>query len=262
MTEELKQKIIAYYTQYYRDDCSLKDWEKRVEDRLNEEHSELIKMQKLQQLLGLKFHNQKHFICGAGTGGLGVVLHRNFNCDVYGIEPSNQEFEIIQDKCQDVGIDPTHFRREFGEKISFADNEFDFVHCYTVLEHVQDISECINEMIRITKPGGRIYIHTPNYSYPYEPHYKIVFPTFLPKFFGRYYLRLLGKSPIFLNTVNYITERYTNKILAKKNKIYWFRMYHSLEEVSKGRFSKLFNYLKVKKFIYPHQEILIIKLSA
>lgn len=258
MNKALREKMIAYYTKYYRDDCSLPDWQKRVEARLEEEKLDSERMKDLQALLHLSFYNQKQCIVGAGTAGLALVLKRTYHCDVYGVEPSEEEFSIIEERCREEGINPEHFKKERGEKMSFPDNEFDVVHCITVLEHVQSIEQCIHEMLRVVKPGGYIYIDTPNYAFPYEAHYKIVFPTFLPKFFGYVYLRLLGKSPQFLKTVNFITPRTIDTLLAKRDDVVWMRLYRPQRSAT-GRFARILNYLKFKRFIYANQEIIIQK---
>ncbi len=110
--------------------------------------------------------------------------------------------------------------KEYCEKTSFPDDEFDFVYCFTVLEHVNDISKCIDEMIRILKPGGTIYINTPNYQFPYERHYKIPFPTFFPKIFGYIFLRILNRPTKYFNkNIKYSTVKKLNKILSKKSNI-------------------------------------------
>ncbi len=258
MNDSISQKMRAYYTKYYRDECCLPDWEKRVEHRLHEEDDEVIKMNKLQLLLRSTFAGQKHCIVGAGTGGLAITLTERFGCEVYGVEPSDEEMTIIQERNALAGIPAEHFKKEFGERMSFPDNTFDVVHCYTVLEHVQNVDGCLSEMIRVTKPGGFIYISTPNYAYPYEGHYKIIFPTFLPKFFGSLYLRLLGKSPAFFRSVNLLTERYVNRLLLPKKGIHWFRVYHPYPRVS-GKLAGLLNYLIFNRFVYPKQEIIITK---
>lgn len=247
-----------YYTKYYRDECCLPQWQKNVEARLHEEDDELKKMKELETLLGVSFQGQRHCIIGAGTGGLAVVLKNYFQVEVFGVEPSDQEFEIILERARAENIPTSNFHKVGGEKTPFESNYFDVVHCFTVLEHVQDVEKCIDEMLRIVKPGAKVYINTPNYAYPYERHYKIPFPTFLPKIFGKIYLVLLRKSPVFLNTVNYITEKSTNKILLRKTGFVWFRLYRPKTK-NKGFLNKFFNYLLFSRFVYSNQEIILLK---
>lgn len=257
-SQNLKNKITAYYERYYHS-CGLKDFKERALSRLNEEEMESIRMARLQGLLNKRFERgQKHFIFGAGTGGLAVILKKEFGCDIFGIEPCDDEFDIIKEKLLQAGIASDGFKKEFGEKLSFADNQFDFVHCFTVLEHVQNVEKCISEMIRITKPGGYIYINTPNYRYPTERHYKIIFPIFLPKPFGYLYLLLRRKPPGFLKSLNYITENKLNKILNKQKDIYWIRIYKPLKK-QKGLKGLFFSFFQIFGFVYPNQEIIIKK---
>jgi ubiquinone/menaquinone biosynthesis C-methylase UbiE len=48
-------------------------------------------------------------------------------------------------------------------KMNFADSEFDLVHCSHVVEHLdyEGISDSLDEMFRILKPGGHLIIRSP-----------------------------------------------------------------------------------------------------
>jgi SAM-dependent methyltransferase len=48
----------------------------------------------------------------------------------------------------------------------FADNEFDEIVCFHVIEHVPDVMAFVTELHRITKPGGRMKFVTPHYTNP------------------------------------------------------------------------------------------------
>ena len=48
----------------------------------------------------------------------------------------------------------------------FEDNEFDFVISRHVVEHVPDVVAFVEELWRITKPGGRIKLVAPHYTNP------------------------------------------------------------------------------------------------
>jgi len=256
-SKKLQIKIHDYYINYYKNDCSLKDFERRAKNRLNEEKDEERKLNKLEKIIGEDFNNKKHFIFGAGTGGLWIVLAKKYNSFVWWIEPNKEAFQILTKKFKETKIKTWDFKNEWWENLSFESNYFDICHCYTVLEHVSGIEVCIDEMIRIIKPWWKIYIHTPNYKFPYEWHYKIMFPTFLPKFLIKIYLLILWKSPRFLNTLNFVTEKSINKILVKKQNIIRYRIYKP--KIIKNIIEKILFWLF---FIYPHQEIIIMKKEA
>ena len=44
------------------------------------------------------------------------------------------------------------------EKLTYADNFFDVVHCANALDHTVNALAAVKEMIRICKPGGWVYI--------------------------------------------------------------------------------------------------------
>ena len=57
-----------------------------------------------------------------------------------------------------------------SEQLPFAGDSFDTVLSNEVLEHVDDDRQALAEMVRITRPGGRILIFCPNRWYPVEQH--------------------------------------------------------------------------------------------
>ena len=46
--------------------------------------------------------------------------------------------------------------------LPYAKDSFDFVWCSEVIEHLNDPVFSLNELIRVTRPGGRIVLTTPN----------------------------------------------------------------------------------------------------
>ena len=63
-------------------------------------------------------------------------------------------------KAQLFGIDKERVINAVAENLPFEDNTFDFIFCYTVIEHVQNVEMAIEEMIRVTKKNGYIYYIT------------------------------------------------------------------------------------------------------
>lgn len=57
-----------------------------------------------------------------------------------------------------------------GEHIPFAAGSFDTVLSHEVLEHVVDDRRALQEMLRVTRVGGRILLFCPNRWYPFETH--------------------------------------------------------------------------------------------
>lgn len=59
-----------------------------------------------------------------------------------------------------------------GKKIPFPDNHFDAVVCFEVFEHIFNLDEVLNEIRRVTKPGGKILATIPfawdEHEQPYD----------------------------------------------------------------------------------------------
>jgi ubiquinone/menaquinone biosynthesis C-methylase UbiE len=50
-----------------------------------------------------------------------------------------------------------------AQQLPFADRSFDIVISCETIEHVPDAQGALNEMYRVTQPGGRLFLTTPNY---------------------------------------------------------------------------------------------------
>lgn len=82
---------------------------------------------------------------------------------VFGVEIEADRSREARDRAQGVV-------RAVGETLPLADNTFDVVFSHEVLEHVADDLLCAREMVRVTRPGGRIVIFVPNRAYFFETH--------------------------------------------------------------------------------------------
>lgn len=61
----------------------------------------------------------------------------------------------------------------FEQPLPFEDNQFDLIWCSEVIEHIKNVENLVDEMRRITNPGGRIITTTPNSAFWL---YKILMP--------------------------------------------------------------------------------------
>jgi len=64
----------------------------------------------------------------------------------------------------------------------YNDKSFDVVFSNSVIEHIESIEDrqkMGNEVMRI---GKRFFVQTPNYYFPFEPHFLLPFFQYLPKF--------------------------------------------------------------------------------
>jgi len=144
--------------------------------------------------------------------------------DVEGVEPEKWKLEFLKKKIIEKNY-PLDWEKKifpsFGENLPFDDEYFDVCSTYQTLEHVSNVQECLVEMLRVTKKGGGLHIICPDYRSTFEGHYRISWLPLFPRPLAKIYLRLRGKNPNYLDTINYVTEKririILNKIATEKN---------------------------------------------
>jgi SAM-dependent methyltransferase len=69
-------------------------------------------------------------------------------------------YEVVSVDLQP--LDPSVIRHDANDSFPFSDATFDVVWCTEVIEHVKDPSFTLAEIRRILKPGGSLFMTTPN----------------------------------------------------------------------------------------------------
>jgi SAM-dependent methyltransferase len=78
--------------------------------------------------------------------------------------------------------------------IPYGDETFDVVVLNHVYEHIPDAGRAFDEVWRILRPGGIVYVASPNRLAAIEPHHKLVGLSWLPGRAADLYLRAAGKG--------------------------------------------------------------------
>lgn len=136
--------------------------------------------------------------------------------DVHGVEPEEWKREYFQKKIF-VSNYPCQWNDRIiyavGEALPFEDESFDLITTYQTLEHVQDVNGCIQEMLRVLKHGGVLYVRAPDYNCFFEPHYRVPFLPKMNKVLAARYLKFIGRPLLGLETLKWTTEKDVIKFL-------------------------------------------------
>lgn len=209
---ELGDRLRRYYTTYYRDVLGIPDWATLVDLREDEERQERGRLDRLRRLLGDGIATGRRLLnVGCGTGGFDLVA-QEAGLHTVGVDADAEAIAICGLKRERKrGL----FVQAVAERLPFPDRTFDVVHCFSAIEHVDSVEQTVAEMVRVTRPGGFIYVHTPNAWSWYEGHYKIFWMPFLPRPLGRLYLRLRGRPPAYLSTLKRLTPNALRRAFAR-----------------------------------------------
>jgi ubiquinone/menaquinone biosynthesis C-methylase UbiE len=92
-----------------------------------------------------------------GTGETACWLAETFGCRVVGIDATELQIRRAQEKKAQRGL-PVAFVQADAHQLPFADGTFDVVIAEAILCFL-DIARALKEMVRVTRPGGRVGIH-------------------------------------------------------------------------------------------------------
>ena len=207
---ELRDRVRRYYTSYYRDVLGIPDWAVLVGLREDEERQERGRLDRLRRLLGGDVRGRLLNV-GCGTGGFNLVVEEAGARPV-GVDADAEAIAICALKQEKGG---GAFVRAAAERLPFPDGTFDVVYCFSSIEHVESVEESVAEMVRVTRRGGLIYVHTPNAWSWYEGHYKLLWAPFLPAALGRLYLRARGRPSEYLATLRRLTPGGIRRAFAR-----------------------------------------------
>jgi len=121
---------------------------------------EIIKEIKYQKI---PINNLRVLELAAGVGGYSTTLYRSckkfVSSDIYRFPDYNQH----------PFIDYTIF--DASKKYPFNDNSFDFIFCSSLIEHIENPIYMMQEIKRVLKGNGYLYISYPPFYSPYGGHY-------------------------------------------------------------------------------------------
>lgn len=196
---EVRARLEAYYTRYYRDTLGLPAWRDHVAVRLDDGAHEGRRLRRLEDMLGGSVRGARLLNIGCGTGGFNVVAEAA-GARTWGVDEDPRAVDIARRRL------PGHrVLCARAETLPFADESFDLVYCYSVLEHVEDARASLAEAVRVLRRGGRLYLHTPNRWTAFEAHYKVLIVPGCPRALARLYLAARGRPTAFLGTLRLLS---------------------------------------------------------
>lgn len=95
--------------------------------------------------------------CGGGRGS--ILMAQAGAASVTGIDVSSRNVESTNRQAAALGFDQVDARQGSLAAVPFDDDSFDFVWCNGVLQHTADPTACFTELVRVLRPGGRMWLY-------------------------------------------------------------------------------------------------------
>lgn len=179
---------------------------------------------------------------GAGYGLLSVNIAAR-GIKVIAIEPSGSERNVIKWNIKTNLKSKKNITvvKGFAESLNLKDGSADLCILSQVLEHAENPNKAISEAYRVLKKGGYLYIASPNYLFPVEQHYNLIYFPLMPKrLFSLWAILLFKKLNIrgvkevnkadfskvesFVFSLNYVTDLRIRRLLeANRFRVEWSR---------------------------------------
>jgi len=129
---------------------------------------------------------------GCGTGELAVRMNL-LGFETVGLDVNERTLDLAKILAVENGLPETVFVKANSGLLPFAENSFDIITMFSVLEHVDDqtlINQLLPELKRICR--GVVYILVPNKLKPSDDHTSLKLVCWMPKRLAEVYIKVRG----------------------------------------------------------------------
>lgn len=138
--------------------------------------------------------------CNAGTQ---CRLWAQLGHEVTGLDVNAPLLELARERAAKDGL-TIQFDVGSATELPYGDARFDVCLMPELLEHVPDWQACLNEAVRVLRPGGLLYLSTTNALCPQQQEFNLPLYSWYPGFLKRRYEKLaITTRPELANHARY-----------------------------------------------------------
>lgn len=222
--DAILDRVTANYGEYFEPLCRVPA-RKLASDVLDEEkvHDQVALLCKTLGVGVEALRGKRLLEVGSGFGVFVAVTRCHYGIESYGLEPAAEGFDSSCNTSREIvagyGVAQDVIRNARGEAIPFPDDHFDLLFSSTALEHTEDPERVLGEAVRVLKPGGALQFVFPNYGSFFEGHYAMPWIPHLPHWLARIWVRIWGRDPSFLATLQFTSYARTRRWLAQRDDV-------------------------------------------
>jgi 2-polyprenyl-6-hydroxyphenyl methylase/3-demethylubiquinone-9 3-methyltransferase len=155
--------------------------------------------------------------CGAGTQS---IVWAELGHAVHAIDVNEPLVALARERAENAGF-AVDFRVGSATALPWPDESADVCLALELLEHVADWRTCLNEFMRILRPGGALFVTTSNLLCPVQAEFNLPLYSWYPGRLKRYFEHLATTTrPDLANyatypAVNWFTYYGLQNVLAR-----------------------------------------------
>ena len=269
------EELISKYTDWWKSRPNFDKWKDK---KIHDEYGKDSVINTIKHYVP-DLSNKRILDLGCGMGGMSVAFILNNIRNVISIDLNVDYCKITKLRGLKYGLQ-MNIVNGVAEFIPLKDNSIDVVIMSEVIEHVDDPELVLNEINRILRLDGKVFITVVNKYTIKDPHYHMFFINWLPKNIAEMYIKLRKKDKKYdfkdrqkLSEMHYFTfsefeklankygfeviDIFMDKILNPEN-IHNINLKNKIKFMKKLRINKLL-YKIAKLFMVQSYSLLLIK---
>lgn len=99
--------------------------------------------------------------CGTGKQCVSFYEELGGDCEITGVDVSDELLDKAKQVAAEKGYEINFGKLDFNKAFIYEENTFDLISCCFAIYYVENIPFTIKEMLRVLKPGGRLFTTGP-----------------------------------------------------------------------------------------------------
>lgn len=156
--EKLKKEVYDYWnkascgTEFIKEEKFTKEYFEEIERFRYSIEPEIFSFAQF-----TRFHGKKVLEVGVGAG-TDFLQWARAGAHAYGIDLTHEAIFNIKQRLELYDLKAHDLQVADAENLPYQDNSFDLVYSWGVIHHSPNTIKCLEEIVRVTKPGGAIKI--------------------------------------------------------------------------------------------------------
>lgn len=193
---------------------------------------------------------------GCACGDLGIILHSNKNCRVYGLEYVEDSVNVARSTNAYVDVYQCDLNDINFNNYEKLEQGFDYIVLGDILEHLYNPQELMFKLSKLLKDDGYFIVSIPNFShasvkisllcnqFEYD-EYGTLDGTHIRFFTFDSFLKIINNLNLYVHKLEYtVCNRYGSMAKLDYKKVPWFTMLYILSDWQSYCFQYIFKLSK------------------